>query len=253
MSDPKTAARGTALPQIAASNSEAWRQIQASTLGDRMKRALQALASILRDLLAARRRAALKRGWPETPEFVFCSETSGTLDEHNVTRAWNRLRRKAQKRGVRPLRLHDARHTYASIALASGKSVRWVAAQLGHANPELTLRVYAHALREEESDLSFLDFGGTKRHPRGTKREATANTRKPRRATPRRGSRNLERETGIEPATLSLGGCTGYESRFVRLGFKPFRCNELSHLTIVRNDSASTQSVRPTGSTLAAS
>jgi hypothetical protein len=33
-----------------------------------------------------------------------------------------------------------------------------VAAQLGHANPELTLRVYAHALREEEADLSFLDF-----------------------------------------------------------------------------------------------
>ena len=36
------------------------------------------------------------------------------------------------------------------------------------ANPALTLRVYAHALREEEQDLSFRDFGGTKRHPRGT-------------------------------------------------------------------------------------
>ena len=51
---------------------------------------------------------------------------------------------------------------------ASGKSVRRVASQLGHSNPELTLRVYARALREEESDLSFLDFGGTKRHPGGT-------------------------------------------------------------------------------------
>ena len=83
--------------------------------------------------------------------------------------------------------------------------MRWVASQLGHANPELTLRVYAHALREEETDLSFLDFGGTRRHPRGTERKAVAATRKPRYATPRRGSRFLERETGVEPATLSLG------------------------------------------------
>jgi hypothetical protein len=91
--------------------------------------------------------------------------------------------------------------------LASGKSVRWVASQLGHANPELTLRVYAHALREEETDLSFLDFGGTKRHPRGTQRKAVASTRKPLRATPRRGSRILEHETGLEPATPTLAKC----------------------------------------------
>ncbi len=163
-----------------------------------------ALASVLRDLLSERRRACLRRGWSEVPEFVFCSETGGPLDERNVTRSWHRVRRKAQARGVRPLRLHDARHTFASLALASGKSVRWVASQLGHANPELTLRVYAHALREEETDLSFLDFGGTRRHPRGTNVRAAAPTRKPLRVTPRRGSRLLEHETGLEPATPTL-------------------------------------------------
>jgi len=78
--------------------------------------------------------------------------------------------------------------------------VRWVASQLGHANPELTLRVYAHALREEEEDLGFLDFGGTKRHPRGTKVENVAGKKKPLRVTPRRGSHFLEHETGLEPA-----------------------------------------------------
>ena len=82
--------------------------------------------------------------------------------------------------------------------------MRWVASQLGHANPELTLRVYAHALREEETDLSFLDFGGTKRHPRGTKRRTVSTRRKPLRATPRRGFRTLEHETGFEPATPTL-------------------------------------------------
>jgi hypothetical protein len=34
---------------------------------------------------------------------------------------------------------------------------------LGHANPELTLRTYAHVMPEEESDVSFADFGGSKR------------------------------------------------------------------------------------------
>jgi len=44
--------------------------------------------------------------------------------------------------------------------LASGKSIRWVADQLGHADPAFTLRTYAHALREEEIDLSFADYDG---------------------------------------------------------------------------------------------
>ena len=68
----------------------------------------------------------------------------------------------------------------------------------------MTLRVYAHVLREEETDLSFLDFGGTKRHPRGTKAPATARTKEPRRVTLRRGSRLLEHETRFELATLTL-------------------------------------------------
>jgi len=168
----------------------------------------QALADVLRDLLAQRQRATLRGQWPETPDFVFCSQTGGLLNERNVSRTWDRLRRKAQKAGVRPLRLHDARHTFATLALASHKSIAWVSAQLGHSSPEITLRVYAHALPDEEMDLSFLDFGdsgGTKRHPRGTKAIAAIGTTKPPRLTHRGGFENLERETGVEPATLSLG------------------------------------------------
>jgi hypothetical protein len=162
------------------------------------------LAQTLHDLLSERRRETLGGRWSEVPEFVFCSETGGTWQQRNVSRSWTRLRRKAHAVGVRPLRLHDARHTYASLAPASGKSVRWVASQLGHANPELTLRVYAHALREEETDLSFLDFGGAKRHPRGTKVQAVANKKTPPRLSGRGGFSSLEHETGFEPATLTL-------------------------------------------------
>ena len=103
-------------------------------------------------------RAALERGWPEVPPWIFCS-TQGTPLEANLGRLWERVRRRAKAAGIRPLKLHSTRHTFATHALRAGKSIRWVAAQLGHADPALTLRVYAHALREEESDLGFADFG----------------------------------------------------------------------------------------------
>ncbi len=82
--------------------------------------------------------------------------------------ALNSAARSEKGRVARPSRLHGTRHTYATRALKAGKSIRWVASQLGHGSPEFTLRVYAHALREEEADLSFVEFGGAKRHPRGT-------------------------------------------------------------------------------------
>jgi len=43
------------------------------------------LAETLSDLFKMRRRECLKHGWPEVPEFVFCLEAGGTLDERNVT------------------------------------------------------------------------------------------------------------------------------------------------------------------------
>jgi hypothetical protein len=41
--------------------------------------------------------------------------------------------------------------------------VRWVADQLGHADPALTLRVYAHVIPNDEQDLCFLNFDGSER------------------------------------------------------------------------------------------
>ena len=123
----------------------------------------QKTAEGLQNLFGARRREALQSGWAEVPEWVFPSGTGSAQHPRNVVRAWHRVRRRAQNEGVRPLRLHCTRHTWATFALKAGKSIRWVADQLGHADPALTLRVYAHALREEESDLSFADFNVPKR------------------------------------------------------------------------------------------
>ena len=82
------------------------------------------LASDLFDLLAKRRIQGMSRGWAEPPKWVFCSEAGTALDPSNVTRVWNRIRRRAQPLGVRPLRIHDARHTWATFALHAGKNIR---------------------------------------------------------------------------------------------------------------------------------
>ena len=119
----------------------------------------QTLASVLRELLRERRREALSRGWREVPEWIFCSTAGGPIEERNFERSWYRVRRRAQKLGVRPFRLHSTRHTFATLALASGKNIRWVADVLGHASPELTLRTYTHSLWSRDDDLGFAEFG----------------------------------------------------------------------------------------------
>ena len=60
----------------------------------------------------------------------------------------------------RPLKLPAARHTFASLALAAGRSSRWIADPLGHVDPALTRRAYARALPVDEQDLALVDFGG---------------------------------------------------------------------------------------------
>ena len=110
----------------------------------------------------------------------------GRIGDGTFSRRWRAVRRRGQVQGIRPLKFHATRHTWATLALSAGKSPRWVADVLGHADPSLTLRVYAHALREEETDLSLADFGhDTMREPHAPERPyaapavATGSRRKP--------------------------------------------------------------------------
>ncbi|MEU1736081.1 tyrosine-type recombinase/integrase [Streptosporangium sp. NPDC020145] len=48
-------------------------------------------------------------------------------------------------------RLHDLRHIHATTLLLAGVPVHVVAARLGHADPAITLRVYAHVIRSAET------------------------------------------------------------------------------------------------------
>jgi len=65
--------------------------------------------------------------------------------------------------GLPRIRLHDTRHTAASLMLASGTPVKVVSDLLGHSSPTITLSIYAHVLpgmaEEAGEKLSALVLG----------------------------------------------------------------------------------------------
>lgn len=69
-----------------------------------------------------------------------------------LIRAHNKRERGPRARDHLPhARLHDLRHIHATTLLLSGVPVHVVAARLGHADPAITLRVYAHVIRTAEA------------------------------------------------------------------------------------------------------
>ncbi len=71
-------------------------------------------------------------------EWVFPSRGGQPLAE--VKRTWQRVREVA---GIPDVRLHDLRHTWASIAVSKGLSLPMIGAMLGHSQTQTTAR-YAH-------------------------------------------------------------------------------------------------------------
>lgn len=60
-----------------------------------------------------------------------------------------------KKAGVKEIRIHDFRHTHASLLISQGVSIVAVAKRLGHSNIEQTLNTYAHLMHNE--DLRTID------------------------------------------------------------------------------------------------
>jgi integrase len=79
---------------------------------------------------------------------VFTTGIGTALSPRNVGRSFEESIARA---GVPKMRLHDLRHVNASLDLSSGTSVKSVAARLGHSDPSVTLRTYAHVLPHEET------------------------------------------------------------------------------------------------------
>ncbi len=76
--------------------------------------------------------------------WVFPDQKGGPLRQSNVLRrSFNPIVARAK---VRRITFHGLRHSFASLLLANGIDIRTVSELLGHADPAMTLRVYAHAM-----------------------------------------------------------------------------------------------------------
>jgi integrase len=84
-------------------------------------------------------------GWgsPVHPDTV-SSLIADLIKTHNTT-----VRAVGASEVLPHARLHDLRHFHATTLLLAGVPVHVVAARLGHADPSVTLRVYAHVIRDQ--------------------------------------------------------------------------------------------------------
>lgn len=91
--------------------------------------------------------------WAHLTTWIF----SPDADPPNPDRIGWWWRRTRELAGIDPKwRLHDLRHWSATHAIASGQDVRTVANRLGHADPSMTLRVYAHAVQAADEAVADL-------------------------------------------------------------------------------------------------
>lgn len=78
--------------------------------------------------------------WQDTGA-VFTNPTGGWLEGSAVYRC---LMRHLANIGIEDVRLHDLRHTFATISIAEGVDIKTLQEELGHHDPGFTLRVYGH-------------------------------------------------------------------------------------------------------------
>ncbi len=106
---------------------------------------------------------------PGAEGLVFAAPEGGFLRLENFRkRVW--LPAVAQA-GLAPLRVHDLRHTCASLAIAAGADVKVLQRMLGHASAALTLDRYGHLLPgQAESVACRLDQMARAATPTATKR-----------------------------------------------------------------------------------
>jgi integrase len=72
---------------------------------------------------------------------VFTREDGRPLRSQYAARHFHAL---AQQSGLRPIRLHDLRHTNATLALQAGVALKVVSERLGHSQIGVTANLYTH-------------------------------------------------------------------------------------------------------------
>jgi integrase len=97
-------------------------------------------------------RALLGRGYVDR-DLVFANEDGSALDPEGVSRVFVI---QASRLGLPRIRLHDLRHTWATLAPQNGVHPKVVQERLGHANIAITPQTYSHVIptmHDQAADL----------------------------------------------------------------------------------------------------
>ena len=83
----------------------------------------------------------------ENEGYIFLSENGNLIDSSNLSRSWRRYLKKV---GIKYLKLHALRHTYATRQFEAGLPLKTVSVLLGHSSTEITSNTYTHVLKKEK-------------------------------------------------------------------------------------------------------
>lgn len=90
----------------------------------------------------------MAKNWTENErEWLFHQRNGTYVHPSSATHWWNKF---ARKLDIRYIRLHDLRHTSASLLIAQGVHAKIISERLGHANIKITMDTYGHALRSAD-------------------------------------------------------------------------------------------------------
>lgn len=96
---------------------------------------------------------------------VFCMADGRPYHPEAFSKTFDRRLSQAAFADLPHIRLHDLRHTWATLALVAGVDVRIVSERLGHTSPLITWQTYQHVIKGMQSDaaekVASLIFGST--------------------------------------------------------------------------------------------
>ena len=104
--------------------------------------------AVLKELHERQRKARVVTLLDDSKNYIFTADDGQPTHPNLVTRSFAAAVAAA---GLRAIRLHDLRHTWASLAIDAGVPISVVSARLGHANANITLGVYTHQLRGSQA------------------------------------------------------------------------------------------------------
>ena len=140
-------------------------------------------------------------------EPVFLSPMGLRWDERNLEKPWHRALKAS---GVRKIRLHDLRHTFASQLIEQGAHPKYIQEQLGHASITMTMDTYSHLFPNRNrglvDGLDTVEFDRRNATPAQPSEASPLPASGASSLTSQNDEVYLVRPAGIEPATLSLEG-----------------------------------------------